>query len=80
MKKMKNDLTIVGLVTGFLILFVTVIQFELSMSLIWLMFIISPALVIWMVYSVLTAPIEIKETFDEQWYLDRPDLKRSEIV
>ncbi len=69
---MKNYLTSVGLVTGFLIVFVTAIQFELSMSLIWLMFIISPALVIWMVYSVLTAPIEIKETFDEQWYQDRP--------
>lgn len=69
---MKNYLTSVGLVTGFLIVFVTAIQFELSMSLIWLMFLISPALVIWMVYSVLTAPIEIKETFDEQWYQDRP--------
>jgi hypothetical protein len=29
-----------------------------------------------MVYSVLTAPIEIKETFEEQWYQDQPDLKR----
>lgn len=69
---MKNYLTSVGLVTGFLIVFVTAIQFELSMSLIWLMFLISPALVIWMVYSVLTATIEIKETFDEQWYQDKP--------
>lgn len=69
---MKNNLTSVGLVTGFLIVFVPAIQFELSMSLIWLMFLISPALVIWMVYSVLTAPIEIKETFDEQWYQDKP--------
>lgn len=75
---MKNYLTSVGLVTGFLILFVTAIQFELSMSLIWLMFLISPVLVIWMVYSVLTAPVEIKETFEEQWYQDRPDLKRLE--
>lgn len=69
---MNNYLNSVGLVTGFLILFVTAIQFELSLSLIWLMFLISPALVIWMVYSVLTAPIEIKETFDEQWYQDKP--------
>ena len=75
---MKNYLTSVGLVTGFLILFVTAIQFELSMSLIWLMFLVSPALVIWMVYSVLTAPVEIKETFEDQWYQDRPDLKRLE--
>lgn len=69
---MKNYLASVALVTGFLIVFVTVIQLELSMSLIWLMFIISPALVLWMVYSVLTAPIEVKETFDEQWYQDKP--------
>ncbi len=69
---MNNYLTSVGLVTGFLILFVTAIQFELSLSLIRLMFLISPALVIWMVYSVLTAPIEIKETFEEQWYQDKP--------
>lgn len=69
---MKNYLASVGLVTGFLIVFVTAIQLELSMSLIWLMFIISPALVLWMVYSVLTAPIEVKETFDEQWYQDKP--------
>jgi len=69
---MKNYLTSVGLVTGFLILFVTAILFELRLSLIWLMFLISPSLMIWMVYSVLTAPIEIKETFEEQWYLDRP--------
>lgn len=75
---MKNYLTSVGLVTSFLIVFLTAIQFELSMSLIWLMFLISPALVIWMVYSVLTAPIEIKETFEEQWYQDRPDLKKLE--
>lgn len=69
---MKNYLASVGFVTGFLIVFVTAIQLELSMSLIWLMFFISPALVLWMVYSVLTAPIEVKETFDEQWYQDRP--------
>jgi len=29
-----------------------------------------------MVWSVLTAPITIKETFDEQWYQDRPDIRR----
>ncbi len=69
---MKNYLTSVGFVTGFLIVSVIAIQLELSMSLIWLMFTISPALVLWMVYSVLTAPIEIKETFEEQWYQDRP--------
>ncbi|MDN3203919.1 hypothetical protein [Algoriphagus sediminis] len=68
---MTNYKTVVGIVTGALIVFTTLIQFELSMFLIWLMFLISPFLVIWMVWSVLVAPVEIKETFDEQFYQDR---------
>lgn len=65
---------VVGIVTALLILFVVFIQLELSMFLIWLMFLAGPFLVIWMVYSVLTAPVVVEETFDEQWYQDRPDL------
>jgi len=68
---MTNYKTVVGIVTGALIVFTTLIQFELSMFLIWLMFLISPFLVIWMVWSVLVAPVEIKETFEEQFYQDR---------
>lgn len=75
---MKNHMTVVGIVTGALIVFVTLIQFELSLFLIWLMFLISPFLVLWMVWSVLVAPVAIEETFDEQWYQDRPDLRREE--
>lgn len=65
---------VVGIVTAALILFVVFIQLELSMFLIWLMFLAGPFLVIWMVYSVLIAPVVVEETFDEQWYQDRPDL------
>ncbi len=75
---MKNYLLVVGTVTGVLILFVTLIQFNVALPLIWAIFLSGPFLVIWMVYLVLTAPIEIKETFEEQWYLDRPDLNREE--
>jgi hypothetical protein len=32
----------------------------------------------WMVWAVLAAPVEIKETFEEQWYQDRPDLRREQ--
>lgn len=71
---MKNYMRVVGIVTALLILFVVFIQLELSMFLIWLMFLAGPFLVIWMVYSVLTAPVVVEETFDEQWYQDRPDL------
>lgn len=65
---------VVGIVTAALILFVVFIQLELSMFLIWLMFLAGPFLVIWLVYSVLIAPVVVEETFDEQWYQDRPDL------
>ncbi|OOG70759.1 hypothetical protein [Algoriphagus sp. A40] len=68
---MKNYLTSVGIVTGILILFVTLIQINISHFLIWLIFLAGPFLIGWMVWAVLTAPVEINETFDEQWYQDR---------
>jgi fatty acid desaturase len=77
---MKNYKLAVGIVTGILILFVTLIQFEVSQFLIWLIFLAGPFLVIWMVYSVLVADVDIKETFEEQWYQDRPDMRRMEEV
>lgn len=73
---MKNYLAAVGIVTGILILFVTSIQFNLSAFLIWILFLSSPILICWMVWSVLTADVVIEETFDEQWYQDSPDLMR----
>lgn len=75
---MKNYLAIVGIVTGALILFVTAIQFNLSMFLIWLLFLAGPALVLWMVWSVLIADVIVKETFEEQWYQDQPGMLRME--
>lgn len=75
---MKNYELAVGIVTGILILFVTLIQFEVSQFLIWLIFLAGPFLVIWMVYSVLVADVDIKETFEEQWYQDRHDMQRME--
>lgn len=74
---MKNYQTVVGVVTGILIVFVTLIQLNIALPLIWLIFLAGPFLVLWMVWSVLTAPISIEETFDEQWYQDKPDIRRS---
>lgn len=71
---MKNYLVAVGIVTGVLILFVTLIQFNISHFLIWLIFLAGPFLIGWMVWAVLTAPVEIKETFEDQWYQDRPNV------
>jgi hypothetical protein len=75
---MKNYLTSVGIVTGILIVFVTLIQLNVAHFLIWLIFLAGPFLILWMVWAVLAAPVKIDETFDEQWYQDRPDLKRGE--
>jgi hypothetical protein len=74
---MKNYLSSVGVVTAVLIVFVTLIQMNVAHFLIWGIFLVSPGLMIWMVWSVLTAPVKVDETFDEQWYQDRPDLKRA---
>jgi len=75
---MKNYEFAVGFVTGALIIFVTLIQLNDALPLVWLLFMAGPFLVIWMVWSVLVAPVQIEETFEEQWYQDRPDLRREE--
>ena len=76
---MKNYLAAVGIVTGMLILFVTAIQFNLSMFLIWMFFLAGPILVLWMVWSVLIANVIVKETFEKQWYQDMPELKQTTL-
>lgn len=73
---MKNYHSAVGIVTGVLILFVTLIQFNIAQVLVWAIFLTGPFLILWMVWAVLAAPVEIKETFEEQWYQDREDLRR----
>ena len=67
---MRNYLQVVGTVTGILIVFVTLIQFEVAMPLIWMISISCPLLMIWMVYTVLKAPVSIEDTFEGQWYQD----------
>ena len=73
---MKNYLASVGIVTGMLIVFVTLIQLNVAHLLIWGIFLAGPFLIGWMVWAVLTAPVEINETFDEQWYQDMPELRK----
>lgn len=75
---MQNYHSAVGIVTGVLILFVTLIQFNIAQVLIWAIFLVGPFLILWMVWAVLAAPVEIEETFDKQWYQDREDLRRGE--
>ena len=76
---MKNYHITVGVVTGILILFVSLIQLNIAPILIWGIFLAGPFLILWMVWSVLAAPVEIKETFDEQWYQDKPKSELKEF-
>ncbi len=78
MEKMKNYLSAVGIVTGVLILFVTLIQLNLGLPLIWTIFLVGPFLILWMVWAVLAAPVEVRETFEEQWYQDLKDMRRQQ--
>ena len=68
---MKNYLFPVYLVTAFLIVYVTAIQVNLNTALILFVLSFSPILVIWMVYKVLTADVEVTSTFEEKWYEDQ---------
>ncbi|WP_194975407.1 hypothetical protein [Aquiflexum lacus] len=68
---MKNYLFPVYMVTAFLIIYVTAIQANLNTRLILFMFSVSPIPIIWMVYKVLTADVEVNSTFDEKWYEDQ---------
>jgi hypothetical protein len=67
---MKNFLMPVFVVTGYLFIYWFAIQLELNFRLILFMFSISPVLLLWMVYKVLTADVPVTHTFDEKWYED----------
>ncbi|EON76677.1 hypothetical protein ADIS_3127 [Lunatimonas lonarensis] len=68
---MNSFLTPVYLVTGFLIIYLTVLVVDLSMGVILFMFSASPVLVLWMVYRVLRADVDSAYTFEEKWYEDQ---------
>ncbi len=67
---MKSFLFPVYLVTAILLVYVTAILANINTALIMFVFAISPVFIIWMVYSVLTADVEVNSTFEEKWYED----------
>lgn len=67
---MKNYLSPVLVVTGYLIVYVAAIALRLNMGLILFMFSISPLLIFWMVYKVLTSGVQVDNTFEDKWYDD----------
>lgn len=68
---MKSYLFPVFLTTGFLLVYIMVILAQLNTAIILFMFSISPALILWMVYRVLTAHVRSRYTFEEKWYEDQ---------
>lgn len=68
---MNSYLFPVYMTTAVLIVYVTAILAGINAAIIMFIFSISPAFVIWMVYRVLTANVEVKSTFDEKWYEDQ---------
>lgn len=67
---MKNYLFPVLLLTVYLIVYITLIALNLAPGLILFMFSISPILLIWMVYHVLSSDVKVDHTFEEKWYED----------
>ncbi|MFD2034074.1 hypothetical protein ACFSKL_04685 [Belliella marina] len=67
---MKKLLYPVYMVTAIVIIYVAAIFTSFSISLILFVFSISPTLIIWMAYKVLTSDIEVNSTFEEKWYED----------
>ncbi|GAB2621304.1 hypothetical protein [Belliella aquatica] len=68
---MKNYLSPVYYGTAALIIYVAAIFANINLALILFAFSISPMIIIWMVYKVLVADVEVNSTFDEKWYEDR---------
>ncbi|MCH7397393.1 hypothetical protein MM236_05310 [Belliella sp. DSM 107340] len=70
---MKNFLSPIYWVTAILIIYVTFLFTNINISVILFIFSISPLLILWMVYKVLTADVEVESTFEEKWYEDQQD-------
>jgi hypothetical protein len=68
---MDNPIIPVLIVTGFLLVYIVALGLDLSLSVILFMFSISPLLIIWMVYKVLTSSETSAYTFQERFYEDQ---------
>ncbi len=68
---MDNPVIPVLIVTGFLLVYIVALGLDLNLSIILFMFSISPVLIIWMVYRVLTSSETSSYTFKERFYEDQ---------
>lgn len=68
---MSDYLVPVIVTTSYLMVYIVAIVLELHTALILMMFSISPVLILWMVFRVLTANTDSSYTFDDRWYEDK---------
>ncbi len=61
---MKKAYISIGIVTAILFIYVTAIRFNVVPLAVFI-FSLSPLLVIWMVYTVLKAPVKVEQGFEE---------------
>jgi threonine/homoserine/homoserine lactone efflux protein len=74
---MKNfAIFLVILTTVFLLVFTAMSQLDFSLQIMNLMFFLGNALILWMVYEVLTDKYSTKKEFKD-WYEDRPKSKNN---
>lgn len=67
---MKRDTFAVYVTSLVLVLYALVAYSEFSYRFVFLIFTISPVLILWMVYTVLKSPDEPTRTFDDYFYMD----------
>ena len=67
---MRKDIFAVYLTSTVLVIYAVVTYSEFSYRLVFVLFTLSPVLILWMVYSVLKSPDEPTRTFDDYFYMD----------
>lgn len=67
---MKKDIFSVYVTSLVLVLYAIIAYTELSYRLVFLLFTLSPVLILWMVYAVLKSPDEPTRTFEDYFYMD----------
>lgn len=67
---------VIGVASALAMIYVMSILFELPVACILCLFLSSLIALVWMVIRILKDPYSTDKTFDEYFYLDRPDLRR----
>lgn len=73
---MKKDSLAIGITTAALMVYCTLVTLDVFYGLIALLFLGLHVLMIWMVLSILKSPVSTDLKWEDQFYQDRPDIRR----